>query len=58
MTVIGDEEPVACKLPGLEVTVYEVIVAPPLLVGAVKDTVASPFPTTAMIFVGASGAVI
>jgi hypothetical protein len=40
-----------------EVTVYEVIVAPPLLTGAVKVTVASPFPATATTEVGAPGTV-
>jgi len=42
VTVIGDEEPVAVRLPGEEVTVYPVIAAPPVFVGAVKLTVALP----------------
>jgi hypothetical protein len=38
--VIGLEEPVPVKPPGFEVTVYPVIVEPPLLAGAVNATVA------------------
>ena len=44
-------------LPGNEVAVYEVIVAPPSLVGAVKSTVASVSPAVAVPIVGASGTV-
>jgi hypothetical protein len=40
VTVIGLSEPVAIKPPGLEVTVYPVILEPPLLLGAVNVTVA------------------
>jgi hypothetical protein len=40
VTVIGLPEPVAIIPPGLEVTVYPVIVEPPLLAGAVNVTAA------------------
>ena len=39
--------------PGELVTVYEVMAAPPLLAGAVHDTVAEPSPPTADTPVGA-----
>ena len=42
VTVIGDDVPVAVRPPGEEVTVYPVITAPPVFVGAVKLTVALP----------------
>ena len=57
MIVIGDEPPVAVKPPTFELTRYEVMAAPPLLDGAVNETVASPFPATADTPVGASGVV-
>ena len=38
VTTIGLDEPVAVKLPGLEVTAYEVIDAPPVDAGAVNAT--------------------
>ena len=41
--------------PGDEVTVYPVIVAPPLLAGAVHDTVAWAAPETPTTEVGAPG---
>ena len=53
--VIGEVPPVAV-IPVFEVTVYEVIADPPLLDGAVNETVALPFPATAETLVGASGA--
>jgi hypothetical protein len=53
--VIGDEPPVAVKLPVFELTVYVVIVAPPVLLGAVKEIVASPSPPVALTLVGAPG---
>jgi hypothetical protein len=40
VTVIGLAEPVAVKPPGLEVSVYPVIIEPPLLPGAVNVIVA------------------
>ena len=43
--------------PGEEVTVYFVIAEPPLLVGAVHDTEASPLPAVAVTLVGAPGTV-
>ena len=55
MTVIGLVEPVPVKLPGLDVTVYPVIAAPPFDVGAVKGTVADAFPPVAVPIVGAPG---
>ena len=56
MIVIGEVPPVAV-IPVFEVTVYEVIVDPPLFEGAVNETVACPFPPTAVTLVGASGVV-
>jgi len=55
--VIGDEPPVAVNPPTFEDTVYVVIAVPPLLLGAVNETVASAFPLTAETDVGASGVV-
>ncbi len=43
--------------PGLAVTVYAVIAAPPLLTGASHDTTTCPLPFEASILVGASGSV-
>ena len=57
MIVIGDEPPVAVNPPVLDVTVYEVMADPPLLAGALKVTVAWPFPATALTPVGAPGTV-
>ena len=57
VTVIGEDVPVAVMPPGEEVTVYPVIVAPPVLVGAVKLTVALPLLPLAEIPVGAPGAI-
>jgi hypothetical protein len=53
--VIGDPEPVPVKPPGDEVTVYEVIVAPPLSEGAEKVTDAEFAPAVAVPMVGARG---
>jgi hypothetical protein len=55
-------EPACERVPdppgGLEVTEYEVIVAPPLLTGAVNETVAVLYPVEVAIkFVGAPGTV-
>ena len=55
--MIGDEAPVAVKLPGEEVTVYPVIADPPVFVGAVKLTVALPLLPVAEILVGTPGAI-
>ena len=44
---------VQVKEPGKLVTVYEVMLAPPSLAGAVHDTVAEPSPPTADAPVGA-----
>ena len=58
VTVIGEDVPVAVTPPGEEVTVYPVIVAPPVFVGAVKLTVAVPLLPLAETLVGTPGAVI
>jgi len=58
ITVIGDDVPVAVKLPGEEVTVYPVIADPPVFAGTVKLTVALPLLTVAEILVGTPGAVV
>jgi hypothetical protein len=47
----------AVKPPGEDVTVYPVIAVPPLLAGAVHDTVATPLPGVADTAVGAPGTV-
>jgi hypothetical protein len=57
VTVIGLDAPVAVMLPGLEVTVYEVIALPPFEAGAVKLTVAWALPAVAVPIVGAPGTV-
>ena len=54
---IGDTEPDAVPPPGLAVTVYDVIGAPPVEKGAVNATDALVFPAVAMTPVGADGAV-
>jgi hypothetical protein len=41
--------------PGLDVTVYEVMLLPPLEAGGEKLTVARAFPAVALTLVGASG---
>jgi hypothetical protein len=57
VTVIGLPAPEAVSPPGDDVTVYEVIGAPPLSPGAMKLTVACPFPGVAVVIVGAPGIV-
>lgn len=57
VTLIGELEPVPVIPPGFEVTVYPVMLAPPLLAGAVKLTDAVVSPPVAVPMVGASGAV-
>jgi hypothetical protein len=57
VTVIGEPPPVALKPPIFEVTVYVVILAPPLDTGAVNEIVACPFPATAETPVGVPGTV-
>jgi hypothetical protein len=54
---MGLDAPVAVKLPGLEVTVYEVIALPPFEAGGVKLTVACWLPAVAVTAVGAPGTV-
>jgi hypothetical protein len=53
LTVRGLPVPVVVFAPGLEVTVKPVMAAPPVLEGAVKLTVAMPFPAVAVPMVGA-----
>jgi hypothetical protein len=57
-TMIGDDAPVAVNPPGDDVTVYPVIVAPPLLAGAEKLTVTNWLPRAALVIVGAPGTVL
>ena len=57
VTVNGLALPVAVRPPGLEVTVYPVMAAPPLETGAVKEIAASAFPATAETDVGLPGTV-
>lgn len=57
MIVIGEEPPVAVNPPVFDDTVYVVIEDPPFETGAENETVASPFPLTAVTLVGAPGAV-
>jgi hypothetical protein len=57
VTVIGLDEPVPVIPPGLDVTVYDVMVAPPLLTGAVNATEALASPAVAVPMVGAPGTV-
>jgi hypothetical protein len=54
---MGLDDPVPVILPGLDVTMYEVIGLPPFELGAVKLTVACAFPATAVTPVGAPGTV-
>jgi hypothetical protein len=54
---MGEAVPVPLIDPGVEVTVYPVMVLPPLETGGVKVTVACVFPAVAVPIVGASGAV-
>jgi hypothetical protein len=55
--MMGLVVPVTVTPPGLEVTVYVVMVAPPLWTGAVNGTIAYPSPATAVPMTGASGTV-
>ena len=57
VTIIGEEVPVPIPL-GLPITVYVVMVEPPSVPGALKETVASALPPVAVTEVGASGTVI
>ena len=57
VTVNGLDAPDAVKPPGLDVAVYPVMVAPPLVAGALNDTVACAFPATADGESGADGTV-
>jgi hypothetical protein len=53
--VNGPDTQVQVLEPWFDVTVYEVIGAPPLLAGAVHETVACALPRTAVTDVGAPG---
>jgi hypothetical protein len=55
--IIGLDAPVAVMLPGLEVTVYEVIALPPFEAGGAKLTVACWLTAVAVTAVGAPGTV-
>jgi hypothetical protein len=57
VTVIGEEVPVPVP-PGLPITVYVVMVEPPSVSGAPKETVASASPPVAVTEDGASETVI
>ena len=57
VTTIGLVAPLAGNPPGLDVTVYEVMLAPPVDVGAVNATEACVLPAVATTLVGAPGAV-
>jgi hypothetical protein len=57
VTTIGLDDPEALRPPGLDVTVYEVMLAPPVDVGAVNATEACVLPAVATTLVGAPGAV-
>ena len=57
VTTIDDDPPVDVNPPGLDVTVYEVIVDPPFEIGGVNVIVACPLPPVAVPIVGASGVV-
>jgi len=54
---MGDVVPIAVKLPRLDVTVYPMIVLPPLLVGATKATLDEATPAEATTPVGEPAAV-
>ena len=53
VTIIGDVAPVPVSPPGLAVTVYPLIVAPPVFTGAVKAILACVSPAVAVAAVGA-----
>ena len=55
VTTIGLDEPEAVNPPGLDVTVYEVIDAPPVDAGAVNATEVCPLLAVAVPIVGAPG---
>lgn len=58
LTEIGDDAPVPVRPPGLEVTVYPVMVLPPLNAGGVNVRLTVPTPVfDAVPTVGASGTV-
>ncbi len=56
LTVIGDDEEVPVKQPGVETAVYALIALPPMQDGAVNATDADAFAPVAVPIVGAFGA--
>ena len=58
VTVAEVVDDVAVKLPGDDVTVYEVMTDPPVDAGALHETVDCPFPADALTLVGLPGTVI
>ena len=56
-TTIPDVAPVATICPGSDTTSYSMTASPPLLLGAIKFTVALLAPLVAITPVGASGIV-
>ena len=54
-TWIGELRPVARWVPGTQLALKPVIALPPLLLGAVKLSVAEPLPALALVLVGAAG---
>ena len=56
-TTTGDVALLPVSLPGLQVAVYWVIAAPPLLRGGEKAMLALPWPAGANPMIGASGGV-
>ncbi len=58
VTTKGELGPVAVKFPGEDLTVYPVMVLPPVEVGGLNATLAWALPAVATGLVGASGTVI
>jgi len=58
VTTRGELDPEAVKPPGEDVTVYPVMVLPPVEAGAVKVTLACALPAEATGLVGAPGTVL
>lgn len=58
VTTRGELDPEAVKPPGEDVTVYPVMVPPPVEAGALKVTLACALPAEATGLVGAPGTVL
>nr|WP_233198558.1 MULTISPECIES: hypothetical protein [Luteimonas] len=56
VTTRGEDAPLATTAPGLDVTVYPVMVAPPFVAGALKLISTCPSPAVAVPITGAPGA--